>query len=286
MKKIIITLGLILFFTFDLGAKEAITWQVVHWPPFQILKGPDKGRGEFDALLEMYKVNLPQYEHKTIRMNWARFWDEIKEGKKICNMFAIKTDERAGYALFSKPLSMGLPLRVMMRDSSIETLGSRNPISIVTLLKDKRFNGIFIDKRSYYAVMDKILGEYASLPTVKMLAIPSESVLQMILAGRADYTLEYPRIANYITSKIQTEHDAKIESIAVTELQSFAQSCLACPNNDWGEKVIKDFDKMLDRVKRTPEYLKILQMYYTDPKDLEDIRQGFEKIILKNEEKE
>ncbi len=283
MKKIIITLSLMLFFAFDLSAKEMLTWQVVHWPPFQMLEGPDKGQGRYDALLELYKANLPQYEHKTITMNWARFWTEIKEGGKICNMFAIKTEERAVYSVFSKPLSIGLPLRIMMREASIKALGSSGPISIVALLKDNRFNGVFVDKRSYYTVMDKILGEYASLPTVKRLAIPDESVIQMILAGRADYTLEYPFVANYIASKFQTEHDAKIESIAIKELQEFGQSSLACPNNDWGEKVIEDFDKMLDRVKHTPEYLKIMQMYHTDPKELEVIRLGFKKIILKTQ---
>ncbi len=40
---------------------------------------------------------------------------------------------------------------------------------------------------------------------------------------------------------------------------------------------------MLDRVKRKPGYLKIMQMYYTDPKELEALRQGFEKIILNAE---
>jgi len=284
-KTCIIALGLMMILCSNLCAKETLTWQVVHWPPFQMLEGPDKGHGMFDRLLELYTSNLPQYEHKTITMNWARFWSDVKEEKKICNMFAIKTEERTKYALFSKPLSIGLPLRIIMRTSSIETLGSRNPVSIVDILKDNRFNGVFIDKRSYYAVMDEILEKYASLTTVKRLAIPEESVLQMVLAGRADYTLEYPYLANYIVGKFQTRDGdaAGIGSIPIKEIQEYAQSSLACPKNDWGKKVIQDFNEMLDRVKHKPEYLKILQMLYTDPKELEALRQGFEKIILNAE---
>ena len=94
MKKIILmaVAAWVLMFS-DLAAKETLTWQVIHWPPFQMLKGADKGQGRYDALLALYEANLPQYEHRTVEMNWARLWAEIKEGKNICNMFAIKTDD-------------------------------------------------------------------------------------------------------------------------------------------------------------------------------------------------
>lgn len=283
MKKILWVLYLIFLFVFDLNAKELLTWQVVHWPPFQMLEGPDKGHGRYDALLELYIANLPQYEHKTATMNWARFWNEIKEGKKICNMFAIKTDQRAAYSVFSRPLSIGLPIRIIMRKSSIETLGSQNPISIIALLKDRRFRGLLIEKRSYYPTIDKFLNSDASFYNVKRLALPEESIIQMVLAGRADYTLEYSYVAHYIASRFQTEHEESISSIPIKEIQNFGQSCLACPNNEWGRKIVADFDKMLHRIKSAPEYLKILQMYHTDPKELEAIQQGFETIILKAE---
>jgi len=280
MKKLLLTLAMILLLVFDLNAKETVTWQVVHWPPYQMLDGPDQGQGLFDALLDLFKANLPQYEHKTIEMNWARFFSELKEGKKICSLFTIKTEEREAFIEFSKPVAIGTPLRIMMRESGIETLGSRDPISMVTLLKDTRFKGVLIDKRSYYPVMDKIFEEHASLTTFKKLAIPEQSVIQMILAGRADYTLEYPNVANYMAAKFQDEFETKIRSIPVKELQELSQSSCACPKNEWGKQVIKEFDIMLDQVKQTPEYLKIMQMYQTDPKELEKIRQGFEKIII------
>ena len=269
----------VLFFS-DLAAKEVITWQVIHWPPFQMLEGPDKGQGRYDALLELCQTNLPQYEHQTIAMNWARFYSEIKEGKKVCSIFIIRTKERDSFIWFSKPVSIGLPLRIMMRESGIETLGSRNPVSIATLLKDTRFKGILVDKRSYYTAIDTILAEHASLNTVKRVATPEEGIIQMLLAGRADYTIEYPYVANYMANKFQGSYDTKIESIPITELQDFGRSSCACPKNDWGKKVIDDFDDMLERVKRTPEFLKIMQMFHTDPKELEEIRQQVTTIII------
>jgi uncharacterized protein (TIGR02285 family) len=131
--------------------------------------------------------------------------------------------------------------------------------------------------------MDTILEDYASLGTVKRLATPEESIIQMLLADRADYTIEYPFVANYMANKFQAEYDTKIESIPIKELQEYGQSRCACPKNDWGKKVIEDFDKMLERVKRTPEFLKIMQMYHTDPKELEEIRQQVTKIIINTE---
>ena len=102
----------------------------------------------------------------------------------------------------------------------------------------------------------------------------------MLLAGRADYTIEYPYVANYMAKKFQAEYDTKIESIPIMELQDFGQSSCACPKNDWGKKVIDDFDDMLEQVKRTPEFLKIMQLYHTDPKELEEIRQQVTNIII------
>lgn len=284
MKRILITVVALTLMSFtDLAAKEILTWQVIHWPPFQMLEGADKGRGRYDALLALFIANLPQYEHRTVEMNWARVWSEIKEGKNICNMFAIKTEERSTYAVFSKPLSVGLPLRIIMRKSSIETLGDHQPISIVDLLKDNRFKGVFVARRSYYPVIDQILEQYGSLPTVNRLAIPDENAIRMILSGRMDYTLEYPYVANYMASKLKSGFDAEIGSIPVKELLDYGKSSLACPNNEWGQKVIKDFDEMLDRVKYKPEYLKIMQMYHSEQKELDDVRNGFKAIILEAE---
>ena len=116
MKKLVICFVLLfLSVSVSAAAREKMTWLVVHWPPFQILEGPDKGKGRFDALLELYKKNLPQYEHQTVVMNWARFWAEIQQGTNVCSTFAIKTPERSQYAVFSKPLSIALPQRIIMR---------------------------------------------------------------------------------------------------------------------------------------------------------------------------
>ena len=280
---LVLTIMILAILKPSVWAKDVLTWQVVHWPPFQMLEGADKGQGRYDALLALYQANLPQYEHKTIQMNWARFWSDIKEGKEICNMFAIKTEERSTYAVFSKPLSIGLPLRIIMRKESIKTLGISRPISLVTLLKDSQFKGVFISRRSYYQPIDQILGKYASMPTVNMLAVSDENAIRMILAGRMDYTLEYPYVANYMTSKFQSGYDATIGSIPVEELQDFGVSCLACPDNAWGKKVVADFDMMLEQVKQQPGYLSIMQMYHTDPKELEDIRREFQKHIIEAE---
>ena len=102
MKRYLILSIMILMVLSTTGwANERLTWLVVHWPPFQMLEGAETGQGRYDALFEMYQANLPQYEHKTVQMNWARFWIDIREGKEICNMFAIQTEERSTYAVFS-----------------------------------------------------------------------------------------------------------------------------------------------------------------------------------------
>ena len=131
MKKHFLAITLILLFlSSNLISKEQITWLVVHWPPFQMLEGSDKGKGRFDALLNIFRKNLPQYEHRTTRMNWARFRNDVKDEKNVCSFFSIKTKERLKYAEFSRVVTFVLPLRIIMRKTSIKKLENPKSLSL------------------------------------------------------------------------------------------------------------------------------------------------------------
>ncbi|MBU2515626.1 TIGR02285 family protein [bacterium] len=282
MKKfLVIAIFNLFIFGTTVSAKEKIKWLVIHWPPFQMLSGADKGMGRFDAMLNLYRQNLPQYDHQTIEMNWARFWSDLKKGEKVCSTFAIKTKERQQFAVFSKVISFGLPLRIIMSRSNISKLGNPGMISLTDLLEDSRFKGVFVEKRSYYAHVDKILKEHDK--NIYFMAIEDQNVIQTLLSGRIDYTLEYPYLANYLAEKYQSKYKSKLGSIGVKELTDFATSYLACPKNEWGYQVIRDFDIMLKKVKPTDTYLKIMQIGHTDPNELEIIKEGFEKAFLQME---
>ena len=90
-KTCFITLGLIMLVFFDVHAKETLTWQAIHWPPFQILEGVDKGQGkfetEYDTMLDQVK-RKPEYlkimdasryalSSAAIELLIMRFWETL-----------------------------------------------------------------------------------------------------------------------------------------------------------------------------------------------------------------
>ncbi len=84
-------------------AKDKITWLITHWPPWMILEGEDAGTGPFNHILKIAQENLPQYEHKTVKMNWARYWLDVEHGEQVCNIFAYRNPKREKIAYFSEP---------------------------------------------------------------------------------------------------------------------------------------------------------------------------------------
>ena len=262
-------------------AEETMTWLVTNWPPLQMLEGPDKGKGRYDAFMELYREHLPQYEHKTIEMNWSRFWTDIKEGKNVCSIFAVYSKDRAEFAEYSELATVGIPLRIVMRQSDMEKLGNPESISLIDLLEDDRFKGTLVNKRSYFAILDPILEEHHR--NIKRISVSDKNLIRMILSGRTDYTLEYSYVANYLAEKYKTEYDTKIGSIAIKELPPVVSAYLACPKNEWGKKVIKDFNAALSKLKHTKEYFDIHLMYQSGPNEIDAITEGYQKLILKKD---
>jgi len=282
MKKILILAILSVFIlSNNVSAKEKITWQVVNWPPFQILKGSEKGKGLYDALLNLYIKNLPQYEHETKEMNWARFWTDVQKGEQVCNIFAIKTDARLKIARFSQPTWFGLPQRIIMNKNTIKKMGSPVEISLNEMIKNKKYKGVIESKRSYGVNLDKILRNNNKNSNVEKISAGPESIIQMVLSGRADYTIEYPIVASYLANQVGAKYKAKIGSVGIKETPKFIVAWVACPKSKWGDIVTGDINKVLNRVKLTPEYLEIMKMWYSDPKELSTIENNYSKFFLK-----
>ncbi|MBI9075132.1 MAG: TIGR02285 family protein [Desulfatibacillum sp.] len=281
MKKYLV-LGVLTVFLLHSNAwsKEELKWLVIDWPPYQMLEGPEQGMGRFDALLDMYIKNLPQYDHKKVEMNWARFWTGVKEGQEVCNIFAIKTEEREQIAAFSTANSFGIPVRAVMRKSTSESLGNPLSVSLSDIVKDRRLKGVLESKRSYGPALDKILTGIQGSVNFERVAIPSDSVIQMLLSGRVDYSIEYPFVAYYLAEKHASLYKEPLISIPIEDGPRFYESYVACPKNEWGEMVLKDINTMLEKVKQDPEYLRILQKGYTNQEERDLMQDNYSTYFL------
>ena len=282
MRKLLI-ISLMAIFTLPsiTRAKDIVNWQNVNWPPFQILRGEEAGKGRFDVLIKIFQDHLPQYEHQNIEMNWARFWEGVNAGKHVLNSMAIKTEERSQYTEFSDVMTFTLPHRIIMKKSTIEKLGNPESVTLAEFLKDGRIKGILEQKRSYSAKLDGILKEHEAGANYERKTLEISHILKMILSDRIDYTIEYPLVVNYLIKKYNLQSDTPLGSIQIEELPRYITAHIAGPKNSWGINVINDINPVIDKLKTTKKYLKIHQMWHSDQRELDQIREIYEELFLK-----
>ncbi|MCP3944269.1 MAG: transporter substrate-binding domain-containing protein [Desulfobacteraceae bacterium] len=227
MKSLLI--GILIFFSCSpqLFAKDKLTWLTLNWPPWMILEGKDQGKGQFDYILREARKNLPQYDHVTEKMNWARFWYEVKNNNNICSPFVLKTAKREEIVYFSIPHTFVLPNAIIMRKTDIKRLGNPDTYSIVELLQDKRFKGYVEKSRSFTAIVDNVLQKHESGSNLTRVAESPESLIKMVATGRVDYTIEYPIVAAYYDKNEQLLNKCREGTILKIGLPSSFLSDLA-----------------------------------------------------------
>lgn len=272
-------IGLVIFFSCftEVSAKDKITWMVLDWPPWMMLEGEDKGEGRFNYILNEVHENLPQYEHSTVKMNWARFWHEVKNKKNICYVFGLKSGKRADLVYYSEPHTLVLPNAIIMKKETVEKLGNPDTYSIVKLLQDKRFKGYAEKNRSFTATIDNVLKQHEPGSNLERVSESPESLIKMVKAGRIDYTIEYPIVASYYDRKQDNPGD--IAGIPIAEMEPFAYVHMCCTKNEWGKKVIESWNEVLHRIKPTPEYRRITEIGHTDENEIKLIRQYYEDFL-------
>jgi uncharacterized protein (TIGR02285 family) len=263
-------------------AKDTLYWQKVNWPPYQILHGEDAGKGRFDVYIDLFQKQLPQYDHQNVEMNWSRFWHDVKTGKHILNSMAIKTDQRSQYAVFSQVISFALPHRIIMARSTLEKLGNPGSVALVDFIKDKRLRGVLEQTRSYSPPLDDVLKQGGAVANFVRQVVDAEHIFKLIASGRADYTIEYPVVAEYLINKHHPEMSKSLASIRIEELPRYIAAHIAAPKTPWGRAVIDDIDEMIDGLKTTKQYLEIQKMYHSDPEELDEIQRIYEEIFLGN----
>jgi hypothetical protein len=52
-----------------------------------------------------------------------------------------------------------------------------------------------------------------------------------------------------------------------------------CTKNEWGRKVIEEWNKVLTRIKSTEEYRRIIEIGYTGQEELDMIRENYDAFM-------
>ena len=262
-------------------AKEKITWMVLDWPPWMIIEGEDKGTGRFNFILRVAQENLPEYDHVEEKMNWARFWHEVEDNNNVCYPFGLKSGNRDEIAYYSAPHTLVLPNAIIIRKDIAKKLGNPSSYSIVELIQDQQFKGYVEKNRSFTKEMDGILKQHEGDSNLTRVSSDAKSLVKMVIAGRIDYTLEYPIVAAYFER--ENGYSGTLTSIPISEMEPFSYVYMSCTKNEWGKKIIAKWNEALKILKPTEKYRKITEIGHTDTIELLLIRKYYDDFI--NEQK-
>lgn len=260
-------------------AKDVVYWQNINWPPLQILRGENAGKGRFDIIIKLFQNQLPQYEHKNVEMNWARYWEELKSGKHILNSMAIKTDGRLPYTVFSKAVAFTLPHRIIMKKSMIAQIGNPESVVLSTFFKEGRINGILEKTRSYGVKLDEIIKKYETAANFNRQALEIEHLIRMIISDRIHYTIEYPFVVEYMVKTYRLPDDI-LGSIRIEELPRYVVGHVAAPRNNWGINMINEINPVIDKLTKTRQYIEINKMWHSDKSELNQIQEIYQELFL------
>lgn len=277
MKILLISL-IILLFCFNLSyAKEKITWMVLDWPPWMIIDGKEKGTGRFNYILDIAQEHLPEYEHVTERLNWARFWHEVENNENLCYTFGLKNDKREKIAYYSAPHTFVLPNAIIMKKETRQLLGNPASYSIIKLLKENKIKGYAEKNRSFTKNVDSLMKNHEDGSNLTRVSESPESLIKMVILGRVDYTIEYPIVAAYHQSKLDAL--GALVSIPISEMEPFSYVYMNCTKNDWGRKVIEKWNAALKKIKPTAGYRTITEIGHLDESELLLIRKHYDAFI-------
>lgn len=254
-------------------AEEAPAWAIYDAPPFMIAEGADADAGIFDRIRHLLDERLAEGPTPTLRAPFPRVVAALKDGAALCFVGGVKTPEREAFAVFSLPVAMFYPLRIVVRAPERDRFAARAPLSLTALLADRTLRTSFLRDRTLGPRIDGLVREAAP---------PSRhsefrEAFRMLLADRIDYLVEYSAIASYQAKSLGQPEG--IAALPFAEAPPPVLSRVMCPNTEWGRARIARIDAIL-RVERTsPAYRRIVEAW-AEPGDLATIREVYDRAFL------
>lgn len=234
-----------------------LRWGVVDWPPgFLIPPGKlpatigDLGEGQFDRIVAELAQRMPQYSHRVEILNSTRMWHVLGEGQGLCSGPFRKTPDRLK-SVYMTPVVRVVPLSLVVRaDQAHEFVDATGSVSLVELLSKTRFRGRLEVARSYGASLDAMLNGAGGLPRDP--APRLGLLVELVAAGRIDFTLEYAYVAEYLRHSGRL-HSA-VTAIPLKEVSDWETAYMACPRTPWGLAAITAIDAAIRQASTTSSF--------------------------------
>lgn len=264
------------------GQRHQITWNLVDWPPFYLLKDgqppatPEElGEGAIDGFLRLVLQRLPQYRHRFVVLNAPRAEVERKAGLGLCSPSSMRTPERLKDRYFTPALPTVQLQLVMQRERAAQLVNGRRA-SLRELARRGDLEGVILNKRHYGPELEPWLQPERGVRAI--VAPKAANLLAMLEAGRMDYTLEYPMVVAHHQAQQRPGRQPTLVSLPIEEAGEPPIGYFSCNRNAWGKAVIADLDRALREVAALPEAAQIYQRWLA-PELAASERQRFERFF-------
>ncbi len=255
-------------------AKEGLTWFVTEIEPLYFSNSPE--RGAFNVILDLFESKLSNYDHKREMMNFSRVWSKIKNGNPICQPGTYKTKENEKFAVFSRPFAVMYDYKAIVSEDLFQKLNRPQKVSLKKLLKESSLRTA-TGRNSYGPILDQILKE--SSPRKSEYISKSENTYKMLQLGRIDYYLELPYIVSYFNKKNSTT-DKYLRIVSIEESPPIIELHVACPNTQWGNRIIADINRALDELIPLNTFQDLWTQWAQSDDEVKELAKAYQEKII------
>jgi len=242
---------------------ETIRWVAQDVPPhFSFVDGhaprgvAELGRGEVDGFMRVLLARMPQFQHEFVEASTARYEAASRSGETLCSTLHVRTPARLQWLYFSHlyPPLVSREIHVIVRRDALARVqagaAADGRVVLADLLKRPDLSLLLARDRAFGPQIDKLLARHA-LPRPAVGAQASTQLLDMLRAGRMDYTLDYPAVVqDYL--KRTGEPDALV-ALPVAEGRSTLLATVSCSRTPEGRRHIEAIDAAVRALAREPD---------------------------------
>lgn len=242
---------------------ETIRWVAQDVPPhFSFVQGrqprsvAELGRGEVDGFMRVLLARMPEFRHEFVEASTARYEAESRRGHTMCSTLHVRTPERLQWAWFSHlyPPLISREIHVIVRREVLERLGQGRAadarLQLSELLRRPDLRVLVAQNRAFGAQIDSLLAQH-TVPRLAVGAKISSQMLDMLRAGRMDYTLEYPSVVADYLARIGDA--GALVALPVVEGLSTLLATVSCSRTPQGRRQIEAIDAAVRQLAAEPQ---------------------------------
>lgn len=251
---------------------RSLQWALNTAPPFHIVSGPYRNQGICDSLMLAVESALPEYESQRTLMPQTRIGMLFERDVNQCFPCMIHRDNAPELrTLLSKPTHTYQPHGIIARPGVVrqlrETYGEPVPLKALLASNDFRLGH---PAGRQYGTLQPILDAYEGDNSYRVIRTgehATTAILEMILAERIHYTIDYHSLLRYY----QKSHQGELEFIEILENQGqMVLGAIGCTNNEWGRSVIADINANMSTIRQDSRFRQSLDLWFENQASLFD----------------